>query len=366
VNDDSVLENGTVAESTGAQDGATMDDGAGSADEGDTDEDTGTNESSGTNEGADPQDDIIVCIGELEPRNSREISLCNELGEQLIVSVAMPEGDPPPEGWPGVIVLHGSGGLFFSQGENHANDDEEDEDEEDEAQAGEDICSETLQHQFHDWAERLSERGYAVVMPASYYSRGFCEWGDDYAPEDHDKHESLIRRTFDAAAAAHYLCDHPSVDCSRLGVLGFSSGATTTLLFMHEHFSDAKDSRLYDLEDLPPIVGAVAYYPGCGLEGEITNELDQSAVERYYYPRAPIWLPHAEKDPLLDDCEEVRDPQVDVVAEQHGVDWDMFDLHVYPDAKHGFDGSSEDDKQADFEASIDAQARTLAQFEEWF
>jgi dienelactone hydrolase len=44
----------------------------------------------------------------------------------------------------------------------------------------------------------------------------------------------------------------------------------------------------------------------------------------------------------------------------------MFDLHVYPDAKHGFDGSPEDDKQADFEASIDAQARTLAQFEEWF
>jgi dienelactone hydrolase len=356
---------GTSTESTSTDgtstDGTSTDDGATSID------DTGTDDGTDTGDGTDTEDDAIACIGELEPRNNREILLCNELGEQLIASVAMPEGEPPPTGWPGVIVLHGSGGLFFSIGENEDEQEEyeeEDDENDDDEQPG--ICLENLQHQFHDWAERLSERGYAVVMPASYYSRGFCEWGDDNAPDDLDKHESLIVRTFDAAAAAHYLCDDPRVDCSRLAVLGFSSGATVTLLFMHEHFSDAKDSRLYDLVDIPPIVGAIAYYPGCGLEGEIINELDQSALERYYYPRAPIWVPHAEKDSLLDDCEEVRDPQVDAVAEQHGVDQDMFELHVYDNAKHGFDGSSEKDKEADFEASIDAQARALDKLEEWF
>jgi dienelactone hydrolase len=343
---------------TGTEEGATT-----------TEDDPGTQqEGTSTEGGADTDTDMIACVGEIEPRNNREVVLCNQLGEAVIASVSMPEGEPPVGGWPGVIVLHGSGGLFFSVGENHDDEDEleEDEDDEDDDDDEEASCTETLQHQFHDWAERLNERGYAVVMPASYYSRGFCEWGDDNAPEGLDKHESLILRTFDAAAAANYMCDLPSVDCSRLAVLGFSSGATVTLLFMHEHFVDAQDPRLYDLEDIPPIVGAVAYYPGCGLEGEITDEIDPSAVERYYYPRAPIWVPHAEKDSLLDDCEEVRDIQVDVVAQQHGVDLDMFDLHIYPDAKHGFDGSSEDDKQADFEASIDAQAKTLAKLESWF
>lgn len=352
----------TTTQTTSTDSGATTED------EADTDDDDGSWESTGTDDGADMPSEPLPCAGVIEPRNNREILLCNDLGEPVIATVAMPEGDPPPGGWPGVLVLHGSGGLFFAEGEDQAGggDDDEEDDDEDDDEGDEGVCTETLQHQFHDWAERLSERGYAVVMPASYYSRGFCEWGDANVPDELDKHEMLILRTFDAAAAANYLCDEPRVDCSRLAVLGFSSGATTTLLYMHEHFLDAKDSRLYDIVDLPPIVGAIAYYPGCGLEGEIYNDLDQSAVERYYYPRAPIWLPHAEKDPLLDDCEDVRDPQVDVVAEQHGVDMDMFDIRVYPDAKHGFDGASEDDKEADFEASIDAQARTLAKLAEWF
>jgi dienelactone hydrolase len=331
------LENG-AAEDTETEDGAT------------------TGDESGADDGANTEGGGVACINVsgLAPRNNREVLLCNDLGEPVIASVAVPEGDPPPGGWPGVVVLHGSGGLFFSGGED---DDDEEDDE---------TCTEVLQHQFHDWAERLTERGYAVVMPASYYSRGFCEWGDDNVPEDLDKHECLIRRTFDAAAAVNYLCDDSRVDCSRIAVLGFSSGAVATLLFMHEHYNDAQDPRLYDLEGVPPVVGAIAYYPGCGLEGEIINELDQAAVERYYFPRAPVWVPHAEKDPLLDDCEDVRDPQVDVVAEQHGVTQDMFDIHVYEDAKHGFDGASENGKEADFEASMDAQAKTLAKLAEWF
>jgi dienelactone hydrolase len=350
------MEHGAVAEGTGTDDGASTQEG-GSAD-GDT----------GTDDGDDTDNNAVTCAGEIEPRNSREILLCNDLGERVIASVAMPEGDPPAGGWPGVVVMHGSGGLFFSNDEDEDEDDDDDDDDEDEdeEQAPHDPCTEGLQHQFHDWAERLTERGYAVVMPASYLSRGFCEWGDDEAPEDLDKHEALILRTFDAAAGAKYLCDDPRVDCSRIAMLGFSAGAVATLLFMHEHYTDAQDTRLHDLVDIPPVVGAVLYYPGCGLEGEIINKLDQGAVERYYYPRAPIWVPHAEKDPLLDDCEEVRDPQVDIVAQQHGVDQDMFDLHVYPKAKHGFDGSSEDDKEADFEASIDAQAKTLAKLAAWF
>jgi dienelactone hydrolase len=117
---------------------------------------------------------------------------------------------------------------------------------------------------------------------------------------------------------------------------------------------------------MPSFVGGVAYYPGCGLEGELANRLAESEVDRYFYPSAPIWVAHAEKDNLLDTCEELRDPQVDVVADAHGVDEDMFEIEVYPDAKHGFDVWFTGDPQADLEARQDAQEQTLEKLDEWF
>jgi dienelactone hydrolase len=114
------------------------------------------------------------------------------------------------------------------------------------------------------------------------------------------------------------------------------------------------------------MVGGVAYYPGCGLEDELVNDLDESDFARFYYPTAPVWVPHASKDILLDDCEEIRDPQVDMLSELRGVKEDMFELEVYPKAKHGFDGVSANDRKADYEASVDAQVKTLEKLEEWF
>jgi dienelactone hydrolase len=313
---------------------------AGAGDETATDEESAE---AGTNGHA-----AASCVHQLAPRNDSEIMLCNDLGEPIISSIAMPDGDPPPGGWPGVVMLHGSGGSFLSGKEE------------------EDPCLEALDYEFSDWAERLNERGYAVLTPASYYSRGFCEWNDDTRPDNLNKHEMLILRVFDAIAAANYLCDDPQVDCSRLAMLGFSAGATVALLLMHEDLSDTYDSRLHHLDDVPAFVGAVAYYPGCGLEGELVNEIDESAIERYYYPMAPVFVPHGEKDHLVDDCEEIRDPQVDAVAEQKGVDEDMFELKIYDNAKHSFDGTPSDGRPADFAASNDARDRTLKKFEKWF
>jgi dienelactone hydrolase len=69
---------------------------------------------------------------------------------------------------------------------------------------------------------------------------------------------------------------------------------------------------------------------------------------------------------LAETCEALRDPQVDVIGERRGVSVDMFELELYPDAEHGFDGSEqEDDEAADFDARQAAQARTLAKFDEW-
>lgn len=298
--------------------------------------------------GCRPSGDGSVACGQLEPRNDGEVALCNDLEQAVIASVAMPQGEPPPGGWPGVVMLHGSGGLFLAGDEGYP-------------------CSETLQDQFRIWSQLLNERGYAVVMPASFYSRGFCDWLErSTVPRRFDDHERLVARTFDAAAAGNYLCDDPRVDCSRLALLGFSNGASVAMMLLHEQLDDAADPRLQSLDDIPSFVGGIAYYPGCGLEGELANRLAESQVDRYYYPHAPIWVPHAEKDNLLDTCEELRDPQVDVVAAAQGVDEDMFEIHVYPDAEHGFDVWFTGDPQADLDARLDAQLETLTKLDEWF
>lgn len=295
--------------------------------------------------GCGPPGDGAVACGSLEPRTDDEIALCNDLDQAVIARVATPAGEAPAQGWPGVVLLHGSGGLFFT------------------GEGGE--CSETLQDQFQIWADLLTERGYAVIMPSSFYSRGFCEWGmRSRVPRELDDRERLVVRTFDAAAAAQWLCDEPSVDCDRLAVMGFSNGASTTLMLIHEELQDADDPRLHELE-VPAITGAVAYYPGCGLDGLLATSLDAEDYPRYYYPSAPVWVPHAEKDKLLDKCEELRDPQVDAVADDRGVGQDMFELEVYAGAHHGFDVWFSGDPQADLDARTDAQAQTLALLEQW-
>lgn len=315
----------------------------------DNDEGSDTNADSGNDSGNGNSGNSSGSTGcdKLQPRNDSEVALCNDLGEGIIARVAYPAGSPPAQGWPGVMVLHGSGGLFDT------NDD--------------DTCSEEPAKQFRRWSDMLTARGYAVVMPASFYSRGFCDWNDaPELPPGLDDEERLVMRTFDAAAAARYLCDDPRVDCNRLASIGFSNGASTLLMLYHEDHRDAEDERLQDLDGLPSFVGGVAYYPGCGLQAQIELGLDEQDSERFYFPRAPVLVAHASEDSLLDNCEEVRDPEVDFIAEQRGVIEDMFDLQVYAGADHGFDGSDDQDPDADRLASETAEAITLQTLETWF
>jgi dienelactone hydrolase len=286
-----------------------------------------------------------VSCGQLVPRNANEVLICNELGESVIARLELPDGSPPPSGWPSVVLLHGSGGLFESDDDFP--------------------CAETPEPQFRKWAELLTDEGYAVIMPASFYSRGFCDWGDDDMPDEFDDHERLIMRTFDAAAAGNYMCDDPRFDCSRMAVMGFSNGGSTTLMVMQENLRAAADERLHQLQRRPPFVGGIAYYPGCGLENQLPIRVDPDEIERFYYPSARVWVAHGSKDDMHDECTEIRDPQVEIGAQLRGVTHDMFETELYEGAKHGFDNADDDDREADREARDHANAHTLALLESW-
>src|SRR6201982_273652 len=109
------------------------------------------------------------------------------------------------------------------------------------------------------WAKELVGRGYVVLMPDSFTTRGHpdgvCTDGsrgrDDVSPG---------RRMRDAYAALAHLRALPYVDGAHVGLMGGSHGGSTTLASMvaPEHNSD-----LLAREKRAGFAAAVALYPGC-------------------------------------------------------------------------------------------------------
>ncbi len=292
------------------------------------------------------------CAGGPAPRNASEVKFCNEEDEPVIANVGLPAGTPPPGGWPTVVVLHGSGGLYKQLAVSDPS-------------LG--TCSDQLENQFAYWKQLLTSKGYAVVMPASFYSRGFCDWDKDSAniPEGAGKDERLLWRLLDTRAAAKWACDNPAIDCDRMAVMGFSNGGSGVLISMHDDLSDAKDLRFAEHGTQEWFVGGIAFYPGCGLEGVLTYSLDPKNIAKFFSPQAPVIVHHAEDDSLLDTCQDVRDPQVALVAKAENRAADWFDLRVYAGADHGFDNAKKGDPAADLAARDAARAATLDQLAKW-
>lgn len=243
---------------------------------------------------------------------------------------------------PAVLLMHGSGGLTkMPKGPE------------------DDPCSPELEPQFKRWGKRLAELGYVVLMPSSYSARGFCDMHVDTEriPKDFDdRPEAVLSRIYDMDAASRYLCDRPEVDCDRMGVLGFSHGATMAMLALHwqldhaldyyrERFRDKVDIDIPDLKPgRPEFQVGVAYYPGCGTDGVLPMTTAEDAnVYNKYFPTADLYILHAEKDPLVKICSEdhgsgARERQARQVAKHLGTD-NPYHVRVYPNADHGFDNA---------------------------
>jgi dienelactone hydrolase len=144
------------------------------------------------------------------------------------------------------------------------------------------------------WAATLVERGYVVLMPDSFTTRGVpdgvCTSGsrrNDVGPQ---------RRSQDALDALAYAQRLPYVDAKRIGVMGGSHGGTTTLLTMSQ----------------PGFRAGVALYPRC------------SIAAQSYKPAAPLLILIGE----LDDWTPAADCSR-LASETR--------LKVYPGAHHSFD-----------------------------
>src|SRR6266581_1807331 len=167
--------------------------------------------------------------------------------EQIPVTLSKPDGPGP---FPAVVIVHDCSGL--GPRSSGAPD---------------------------RWARELLGRGYVVLIPDSFTTRGFADGvctvtstrGIDVSPE---------RRARDAYAALAHLRTLPYVDGSRVGLMGGSHGGSTTLAAMVAPSAS------------PGFRAAVALYPGCApwLRSGTTGADDG------YRPAGPLLILIGEKD----------------------------------------------------------------------
>lgn len=265
-----------------------------------------------------------------------------------------------------VLVMHGSGGLTRMPDGSEVDR----------------PCSPELEPQFARWGQRLAELGHVVLMPASYDARGFCDRYNDEAriPADFDDdRERLVARVYDLDASSRFLCMRPEVDCDRLGLLGFSHGASTVMLSQHWELGRALDDYAtgegagLDIIVRSPPPGApkfslaIGYYPGCGLESVVHFGLDASVDPgALYFPATDLYIEHGSADPLIEDCSSAdgqgrRQLQSAAVAEARGIP-DRYHITVHPGADHGFDnaGTPGSDEGSGSQRPEDIAARDAA------
>lgn len=195
--------------------------------------------------------------------------------EQIPVSVKLPAGKGP---FPAVVLLHDCSGL----GPRSSGSPER-------------------------WASVLLQRGYAVVIPDSFSTRGFpagvCT---DPSPARFDVRP--LRRVDDAYAALAHARSLPQIDAARIGVMGGSHGGTATLL--------AASARRHGF------AAAVALYPGC---------FPKPAP---YRVSAPLLILAGEKDDWTpaEPCRRL--------AETAAAAGQPVTIKIYPGAQHAFDSAA--------------------------
>lgn len=151
------------------------------------------------------------------------------------------------------------------------------------------------------WGRKLAENGYVVLAVDSYTSRtpvGNTTWqnqcGWNY---DQGVNENTVR-PLDASAARNWLAALPAVNASRIGLMGWSQGATATLVSLG---ATAIDQNILRAEaSTRPFRTGVAFYPGCGFKYGASQWAYGGTSNSYWRPYSPVRIFHGTNDKLYD------------------------------------------------------------------
>jgi dienelactone hydrolase len=231
---------------------------------------------------------LVLAACAAAPGSSIVTTTSDGAEERIPVRLLRPEG---PEPFPAVVLMHDCSGL----GPNSS------------GAPGR-------------WAKELVARGYVVLIPDSFTTRGFpngvctdASRGPRVAP---------VQRARDAYAALAYLRTLAYVDNGRVGLMGGSHGGSTTLLAMLP-LRGAAARR-------PGFAAAVALYPGCATPaGNLIG--DSGGV---YRSPAPLLILVGELDDWTpaEPCRKLAE-----AASKAGY---PVAIKVYPGALHSFDSGN--------------------------
>jgi dienelactone hydrolase len=180
-----------------------------------------------------------------------------------------------------LVLLHGCGGFYTREGDVAAS--------------------------YRDWLERLATAGYVALLVDSFNPRGYrsiCEL-------DPRPIRASGERLEDAYAAAAWLAREPYVRADRIGLIGWSNGASGVL------YSLAPERRR-----LPGFRAAIAFYPGCAALARASSP---------YRPYAPLLVLAGGAD---DWTPAVHCERLAKIAREQGA---AVEIAIDPGAHHGFD-----------------------------
>jgi dienelactone hydrolase len=234
----------------------------------------------------------------------------------LFKPARMPAGEAPA-----VVLMHGRAGAYSSR-------------------AGGVYDASTLSRRHRMWGELWAGNGYIAVLVDGFgprgYPQGFPRFSYDRRPPAVSE---VTVRPLDAYGALAYLRSRDDVLPDRIGLMGWSNGASATLAAL------SADTEV--VRAATPATGfraALAFYPGCGLRGRFADG---------YRPYAPVRMFHGTDD------EEVSPRRCRTFVARSRALGGAIAMRVYEGATHSFDdpGRKRQRVRANAAALEDAVAR---------
>jgi dienelactone hydrolase len=242
----------------------------------------------------------------------------------LVAYLYRPVGVTGPA--PAVVMMHGRAGPYSSLAKGVYD-------------------AKTLSKRTKDWAALWTGQGYWVLVVDGFgprgYPTGFSAGTDSNRPAAVNE---ITVRPLDAYAALKYLRSLPDVKPDRIGIQGWSNGGSATLATVSEAgLANAK------LGDGKGFTAALAFYPGCGLQG---------AFKDGYKAYLPLKLFIGTAD------EEVSPAACAKLTKNAKAGGSDIDLTTYDGATHDFDdpGEKRQGVPANAAATEDAEKQALAFF----
>ena len=218
----------------------------------------------------------------------------------------LPKGSPPPQGWPGVLFLHGGSRRQMLLGFHHRG----------------------YYHNTYSFNQRLADRGYAVL---SVNYRSGIGYGMEFR-EAEGYGAGGASEVADVLGAGAYMAGRDDVDAGRVGLWGGSYGGYLTAHGLAQAsgiFRAGVD--VHGVHDWNPVIrNFVPSYDPAARPDVARSAFDSSPMAHVDGWRSPVLLIHGDDDRNVPFSESV---ELAEVLRNQGVHVEQL---VFPDEVHGF------------------------------